>query len=210
MPLERRGNWSRPSPAFSFPKASSRMREFGVSRRLKARSAFAGSMLVLQIREDKIPSAAGGWRIRDNTGAPTCIAAAALRNRSGCPASAGHPPDHVRFRFHPVARSCFERREGRSKPRSSPARWSLIGDVETGSFRRGTKLEGNMGPIRGFRACFVSLSIFCAQYRSHTPLRPAFLGELEKQSGSSWEAVAVLGPGRPILEFQSRLAFEIC
>ena len=117
------------------------MREFGVSRRLKARSAFAGSMLVLQIREDKIPSAAGGWRIRDNTGAPTCIAAAALRNRSGCPASAGHPPDHVRFRFHPVARSCFERREGRSKPRSRPARWSLIGDVETGSFRRGTKLE---------------------------------------------------------------------
>ncbi len=57
-----------------------------------------------------------------------------------------------------------------------------------------------MGPIRGFRACFVS----------PLTLRPAFLGELEKQSGSSWDAVAVLGPGRPILEFQSRLAFEIC
>ena len=60
--------------------------------------------------------------------------------------------------------------------------------------------------------CMFRQPILCTVqlYRSHTPLRPAFLGELEKQSGSSWEAVAVFGPGRPILEFQSRLAFEIC
>ncbi len=89
-----------------------------------------GLMLVLQIREGEIPSAAGGWRIRDTRG---CWPAALWRH-SGRPASASHA---ACFCFFPFLRPA------KSVSRSCPT-------------VRSWGVRSAWQPIRRFRPCFVS------------------------------------------------------